>query len=109
MNLNEYQKKAKRTAGRVNIKSDWVYPVLGLVGEAGEVADKVKKIFRDKNGKISSEDKDALISELGDVLWYLSEIASQLDVKLEDVAKANIEKLASRKKRGKLMGSGDNR
>ena len=109
MTLNEYQKMAKRTAGKVSINSDFVYPVLGLVSEAGEFAGKVKKIFRDKDGNIDSETKKALIYELGDVLWYVAEISSKLSIDLEDVAALNIEKLASRQTRGKILGSGDER
>ena len=83
--------------------------VLGLTGEAGETADKVKKIIRDKEGKFSEEDKREIVKELGDVMWYLAGIARYLDVDLSEVAEGNIEKLASRKQRGVISGSGDNR
>lgn len=109
MTLNEYQKLAKRTSGKVLVSGDYIYPTLGMVSEAGEFAGKVKKIFRDNGGKMNKETKEALIYELGDVLWYVSEIASKLKVGLDEVAKLNIEKLASRKNRGKLFGSGDKR
>ena len=86
-----------------------VYPTLGLVNEAGEVAGKVKKIFRDHSGVVTQADRDALTLELGDVLWYLSELCSQLEIRLEDVAARNIEKVRGRMERGTLTGSGDTR
>ena len=85
------------------------YPALGLCGESGEVAEKVKKAIRDDRGKITSERREEIIKESGDVMWYLAAIASELKMSLEDIAKANIKKLASRVSRGKLRGSGDNR
>lgn len=86
-----------------------VYPALGLVNEAGEFAGKIKKLFRDKQGKLSSEDAEALRAELGDVMWYLSQCASELGLSLREVAQNNLDKLQSRKERGVLQGSGDNR
>jgi NTP pyrophosphatase (non-canonical NTP hydrolase) len=83
--------------------------LLGLVGETGEIAEKFKKIYRDKNGIFSDEDKKEMVKELGDVLWYLSVVCTYLDISLQDVADLNIEKLKSRMDRGKLQGSGDNR
>ena len=109
MNLNDYQKQAHTTAKYVKIGEEYVYPTLGLAGEAGELANKVKKIFRDKGGKIDEETKEALKLELGDILWYVAEIATVLNIPLEDVANANLQKLASRDKRGMIGGSGDNR
>lgn len=109
MNFDEYQKKAAETAIFPKIKERFVYPTLGLVGETGEFVEKIKKIFRDKNGKISKTDKEEIVKELGDVLWYLSQVAKELDISFEEIAQKNIKKLASRKIRGKLHGSGDNR
>lgn len=110
MNFNEYQKKAKVTALYPRHGTgEFVYPTLGLVGEAGEVADKIKKIIRDDGGKISDDKKQEIKKELGDVLWYVSQLASELGISLEDIASLNIEKLYSRLERGKLSGSGDNR
>ena len=80
-----------------------------LTNEAGEVAGKVKKIFRDHGGVITDADRDALALELGDVLWYLTEICSRLDIRLEDVAARNIAKIADRMSRGVLGGEGDHR
>jgi len=86
-----------------------VYPTLGLVNEAGELAGKVKKIFRDKAGVISEADRDALKYELGDVLWYLAQIATELNLSLDEIAQANLDKLASRLERNQIRGEGDYR
>lgn len=83
--------------------------VLGLPGEAGEAADKFKKIIRDKGGVISLSDREEIVKELGDVMWYVSTIAAYLDVPLSEVANGNISKLESRLKRNKIHGEGDNR
>lgn len=83
--------------------------VLGLVGEAGETADKVKKVLRDKDGVLSDEDRDAIIKELGDTLWYLASISRYLGVPLSKVAEINVNKLESRYQRNKLHGEGDER
>ncbi len=104
-----YQERSADTWSEINTDHAIVYPTLGLTNEAGEFAGKVKKIFRDKGGVISEEDRDALKSELGDVLWYLTQICSLLDLELADVAEANIAKLSSRKRRGKIGGDGDSR
>jgi NTP pyrophosphatase (non-canonical NTP hydrolase) len=104
-----YQRESRKTWGEVHVDSPIVYPTLGLTNEAGEVAGKIKKIFRDKGGKISPEDREALKYELGDVLWYLTQICTELDLTLQEVAAANIEKLFSRQERGQIHGDGDNR
>lgn len=110
MTFDEYQKRAMTTALNVGGASqDFYYRTLGLAGEAGEIANKVKKILRDKSGQISAEDKTILASELGDALWYIQSMASFLDIPFEDIAKGNLEKLADRKKRGVIGGSGDTR
>lgn len=85
------------------------YPVLGLNGEAGEVAEKLKKVIRDHDGKLSDAQRDALIKELGDVLWYVAACCHELDVPMHEVAQRNLDKLASRKQRGVISGSGDER
>lgn len=114
MDFDDYQKKAITTdvfgGKQVPITDNaFLAQLLGLVGEAGEVAEKFKKIYRDKNGVMTDDDKQEMVKELGDVLWYVSVVGTYLGISLQDVAEANIEKLASRQKRGKLGGSGDNR
>lgn len=101
--------KNNQTYSDIETNDFIVYPTLGLVNEAGEFAGKIKKIFRDKNGEFSDEDKEALKGELGDVLWYLTQICTNLGFTLEDVAEENLDKLFSRLERGKIQGSGDNR
>ena len=109
MNFNDYQKKSRKTAGYPAIGHPVIYPALGLTNEAGEVAGKLKKVFRDKGGEISAETKSALKAELGDVLWYLAQVATELDLTLDEIAEYNIEKLYSRLERGTIKGDGDNR
>jgi NTP pyrophosphatase (non-canonical NTP hydrolase) len=109
LDFKNYQKLSRKTAIYPNKGKNFIYPTLGLVGEAGEVAEKVKKIIRDKNSKLDRETKEAIKKELGDVLWYLAQIATELNFSLEEIARINLEKLFSRKKRGKIKGSGDNR
>ena len=104
-----YQRESRKTWNVIAMDSAIVYPTLGLVNEAGEVAGKIKKIFRDKGGNIAEEDRQALKHELGDVLWYLTQICTELDLTLAEVAAANIEKLFSRLERGQIQGDGDNR
>lgn len=115
MTLNEYQKQAINFDLLGNGKpvpvSDAAYiaKILGLVGETGEVAEKYKKIIRDKNGVIDIQDKKEITKELGDVLWYVSALGVYLEVDLEEIAKMNLEKLISRQSRDTQRGSGDNR
>lgn len=114
MTFNEYQKLANKTNltpgdEGVVLSIGFMDKVLGLVGESGEFADKVKKILRDDNAEMSKEKRQLLIKELGDVLWYIALLAKHLDVSMEEVAKLNIDKLKSRHVRGKLGGSGDSR
>ena len=107
--FDAYQAAATLTASLVRTDHAVVYPTLGLVNEAGEVAGKVKKIFRDRQGVITDADRASLAAELGDVLWYLSEICTRLGLRLEDVATGNIAKLADRASRGVIGGDGDHR
>lgn len=109
MNLNDYQKKAAKTAQYPSVGARYVYPALGLANEAGEVLGKIKKIFRDHHGKVTPEYKSAIKKELGDVLWYVAMLARDFGFKLDDLGKENIAKLSSRAKRGKIGGDGDNR
>ena len=100
MNFEEYQKLSRRTAIYPDKDNNFVYVTLGLVGEAGEIAEKVKKVFRDNNGVLDEERKQVLKKELGDVLWYLAQLSTELGLSLDDVACFNIEKLSSRERRG---------
>jgi NTP pyrophosphatase (non-canonical NTP hydrolase) len=109
MTFEEYQKKAETTAVYPNKGKNLIYTILGLVGESGEVAEKVKKIIRDKGGQINREDKQLLAKELGDVLWYLAMASQELGLSLEYVADLNVEKLQDRYKREKIHGQGDER
>lgn len=109
MEFKEYQKKSRKTAIYPNADNNFIYPTLGLAGEAGEVAEKIKKVIRDKEGVVDDEKKKEIEKELGDVLWYVSQLASELGLSLEEVAEKNIEKLYSRMDRGKLGGDGDER
>ena len=109
MELNHYQKESRKTALYPDVGNNAIYPTLGLVGEAGEVADKVKKILRDKQGLFDEDSKEEIKFELGDVLWYISQLSSELGYDLEEVANSNLKKLNSRMKRGQIQGSGDNR
>lgn len=114
MDLNEYQQRAIMTdvmgGTQQSIGSHaFLAQLLGLVGETGEIAEKFKKIFRDKNGVMTPDDITEMAKELGDVLWYLSVLCTYLGLSLQDVADQNIEKLQSRLKRDKLQGNGDNR
>ena len=111
MNLNDYQTKAISTAiypSRGSLHG-LIYCTLKLNGEAGEVAEKIGKILRDDNSKISNEKRIDLIKELGDVLWYIANLANELSISLDDIANINLEKLAKRKANNTLHGSGDNR
>jgi NTP pyrophosphatase (non-canonical NTP hydrolase) len=109
MDFSEYQSRSRRTATYPRAGEDLTYPALGLCGEAGEVAEKVKKTLRDDGGVLSDERRDALARELGDVLWYLSQLATEAGLDLEEIAEENLDKLFSRQERGVLRGSGDER
>ena len=113
MEFNDYQERAAKydlAQATADLKAPgFVEKVLGLVGEAGETADKIKKLIRDKDGVISDEDRELVVKELGDTLWYIASVARYLDVSLSDVAEGNLEKLESRWQRGRLHGEGDER
>ena len=113
MNMNDYAESAYSTLlGTHDMKDldpSLLAQVLGLVGESGEVAEKFKKLIRDKQGRMTSEDKSEIIKELGDILWYINAVAIMLDSSLKEVAQKNLDKVLSRKERGVTNGSGDNR
>ncbi len=109
MTFNDYQKESNKTAIYPDKGNNFVYPVLGMMGEAGEVAEKIKKVWRDKNNIVSDDDKNEIKKEMGDVLWYLSQLATELGIDFDDIANTNILKINSRLERHKLNGDGDNR
>lgn len=108
MTLNEYQDAANKFVAFPDTYTI-TYPALGLASEAGEVCDKIKKAIRDRHSLSFAELPDMVAPELGDVLWYVAVLASNLGLELEDLARGNIDKLTSRKDRGKIGGSGDDR
>jgi NTP pyrophosphatase (non-canonical NTP hydrolase) len=108
VDLADYQRLSRSTAEYP--REAWLaYPALGLAGEAGEVAEHAKKAIRDDGGEVSDERRAAMAAELGDVLWYVAQLASELGLDLDAVAQANLDKLLSRQRRGVLSGSGDDR
>ena len=119
LTFNRYQAEAKKTAiypkmcvynaDNHFVAANWVYPLLGLTNEAGELAGKLKKVIRDCGGDITEDVREKLKAELGDVLWYLAVTADELGLSFEEIAQANLAKLKSRAARGKIQGSGDNR
>lgn len=114
MQFNDYQTKAISTdvfGGKKVPVNDpaFLSKILGLVGEAGEVAEKFKKVFRDENSTLTDQKITELEKELGDVLWYIAVLGSYMGLSLEDIASKNLSKLQARKTKGKLRGSGDNR
>ena len=109
MDFSEYQSLSRRTATYPRAGEDMTYPALGLCGEAGEVAEKVKKTIRDDGGVLTEARRESLAAELGDVLWYAAQLATEADLDLETIAEDNLEKLLSRQERGVLRGSGDDR
>lgn len=109
MRFSEYQTLSRATAVYPNAGDNIVYPALGLCGEAGETAEKVKKAIRDDGGTLTEERREALAAELGDVLWYVAQLATEAGLDLEAIAESNLDKLASRQRRSVLHGSGDTR
>lgn len=108
MEINKYQEEAIKTA-IYGEGQRIIYPTLGLTGEAGEVAEKVKKVLRDNGGEFSNEQKLEIAKEISDVMWYCSALARDIGYTLEEIAEINLEKLRSRQQRNKIQGSGDNR
>ena len=109
MDFATYQRRSRETARYPDAGANPIYPTLGLCGESGEVADKVKKVLRDQGGDFDASSLEGLRLELGDVLWYVSQLASELGFSLEEIAEANLAKLASRVARDVIAGSGDRR
>ena len=113
MEFNEYQRECRKTdvgtSAQDCLEPGWLYYALGIAGETGELMEKIKKLFRDKDGVIDFEFKEAVIKEMGDVQWYMARLADWFGIDFDVVAVANVEKLQSRKKRNKLHGDGDDR
>lgn len=113
MDFNEYQEKIRitdlGTSPEHGLKPGWVYYVLGIGGETGELIEKIKKHFRDDYGQMTDKKKKEIIKEMGDCLWYHARLADALGIKFSDVAEENYRKLLDRKKRNKIHGSGDDR
>ena len=110
MTMNEYQVSAHVTSKSTQIGGNgWLYPALGLANEAGEMLGKIKKIYRDNGGILGDTDRLAMQAELGDVLWYVAELATQLGINLGHIAACNLYKLADRSSRGVIGGNGDER
>jgi NTP pyrophosphatase (non-canonical NTP hydrolase) len=113
MTFDDYSAMVRETRDYPELGENLIYPALGLAGEAGEVAEKVKKLWRNlgqRSGKqISADDRASLVKELGDVLWYVAAMSEELNVKLEHVAEENSRKLLDRKQRGVIKSAGDSR
>jgi NTP pyrophosphatase (non-canonical NTP hydrolase) len=113
MDFNEYQNRAKETAMYPSAGNNFIYPVLGLAGETGEVVEKFKKLMRDSNvvtvADMTELQKEGIAKELGDMLWYIAQIGTELGVTLEDIVAMNLKKIQVRKEQGRLHGEGDNR
>ena len=109
MDFAEYQARSRETAVYPDAGNNIAYPALGLCGEAGETAEKVKKAIRDDGGTLTEARREAIAAELGDVLWYVAQLATEARLDLDEIAQANLDKLASRRERAVLHGSGDDR
>ena len=109
MDFDEYQAVSRKTAQYPDLGRNLCYPALGLAGETGEVAERVKKLIRDDAGVLTPERRDALKAELGDVLWYVAALCSELELSMSEVAEYNVRKLHDRRARNVIRGDGDTR
>ena len=110
LDFKTYQERARSTAVYPGMgEGNWIYPALGLAGETGEICEKIKKCIRDDDGKMKPERLADIEKELGDVLWYIAALGSELGLDMETIAERNLAKLAHRKKNGKIHGDGDHR
>lgn len=109
MDFKKYQKQSRKTAVYPGKDRSYIYPSLGLAGETGEVIEKIKHVYRDKNNVFDKESRTEISKEIGDVLWYLAQLSTELKLSLDKIAVDNLTKLQSRKKRKKILGRGDNR
>lgn len=108
MKFSEYEDTAKQTAIYPSTHRI-LYPALGMAGEAGEVANKVKKIIRDGVDAQPEDWREQLAGEIGDVLWYCAALAHDINIPLSVIAAKNRDKLLARKEKGTIQGSGDDR
>ncbi len=109
MDMDFYQKEARKTAVYPDVGNNLIYPAIGLAGETGEVMEKIKKMMRDDGNRLNDERREMIVKELGDVMWYVANLAAEIGVSLSEVAEKNLEKLRSRKERNVLHGDGDDR
>lgn len=109
LTFDEYQERARDFVFYPDEGKNFAFPALGLAGEVGEAAKIVVEVMEEKGGVIDEETREKLGNELGDALWYMGALAGEISLTLDQVAEANLEKLASRKERGVLRGSGDDR
>jgi NTP pyrophosphatase (non-canonical NTP hydrolase) len=109
MTFDEYQDASRKTAQYPDLGRNLAYPTLGLAGETGEVAERIKKLYRDDGGVLTPERRDALKAELGDVLWYVAALCSELGLRMGEVAEYNVGKLRDRRNRHVIQGDGDER
>ncbi len=109
MDFQQYQTESRKVVQYPDAGHNFIYPTLGLAGEAGEVADKIKKVIRNDGGLVSESVRQDLAKELGDVLWYVSQVATELNLQLDDIARGNLEKLQDRLARNVIRSTGDNR
>ena len=113
MQFRDYQKLSGKTdlgtSAQDNLVPGWMSYVLGIGGETGELLEKVKKLFRDDKGHLTPERREAIILEMGDILWYMARLCSHLNIDFDKVPEMNLDKLASRQQRKRLKGDGDNR
>jgi NTP pyrophosphatase (non-canonical NTP hydrolase) len=113
MDFSEYQERTADTdvgtSAQDKLRPGWMYYVLGVGGEAGELLEKIKKLFRDSNGQITVKFQKMVIKEVGDILWYLARLCTHLGIDFNEVAETNLSKLKSRMERDKIHGDGDER
>ena len=109
MNFTDYQDESRKTAIYPNLGNNWVYPLLGLSGEAGELANTLKKVLRDHDGRMTEDVLAKVRAEIGDCIWYMANLCTELNLSLGAIAADNLEKLQRRQQRGTLHGSGEDR
>lgn len=107
--FDEYQKMTRKTAVYPHKGKNFIFPAIGLFGESGEIANKIKKVVRDDSNKITNERKEEIAGEVGDMLWYTAQLLTELKINFSDVVNHNLVKISKRVKENKIHGSGDNR